>query len=234
VNFLAGGNCETVLAAGTRANELLAKATPNGDFLAVVDRDYRSDEQIEDMERHYGPHLFMLRVHEIENIFLAPEIVYETLRFLDRIEEGSVDDVAGRLRNVALALRDWFVADWIAWDFHERFQRPPRRIAGDNPEGSLKDYVCKLRSRVQGLTSEADLEKAKEQKQRDVDDLIEKNHALTRLPGKQLLRRFLEPFPDLSPGLYISSAVSTIVQKQLPVPEIDRLTKVLDEIRGST
>lgn len=235
VNFLAGGSCETVLAAGTRANELLAEATQNGDFLAVVDRDYRSDEQIEAVEKRYGPRLFMLRVHEIENIFLAPEIVHETLRFLDRLEgQQSVDDLTRRLREVAVGLRDWFVADWIAWDFHQRFQRPPRRIAGDDPEASLRNYVSELRSRVRESTSDADVEKQKEQKRREVDQLIENDRALTRLPGKQLLQRFLERFGDLSAELYISSAVSTILDKDLRVPEIERLKKVIDDIRGST
>jgi hypothetical protein len=68
VNFVAGGSCENIFAAGTRANKLLEEACSNGDFFAVVDRDYRDDDDVTELIRRYQGRLFVWEAHEIENV----------------------------------------------------------------------------------------------------------------------------------------------------------------------
>jgi energy-coupling factor transporter ATP-binding protein EcfA2 len=234
INFVAGGSCETILAAGTRAHSLLAEAVSNGDFLAIVDRDYRSEEQIAQISKQYGGRLFMWSVHEIENLFLSPEVVHVTLKYHDCINDTvTIADIENELKESAIALRDWIAADWIAWDFYQRYQPQSRRIGGDNPKKSLADYATSLRSKVLAETGEDNIDKLLYEKGTEIDRIIAAGEWRERLPGKQILKKFLEKYSPLTPEDFLSTAVSTIIDKSMVIPEIDRLKTVLLKAAGN-
>ena len=52
-SFVAGGDCDGILAVGSRANTLLESVVTNGDLLVIVDRDYRDDAELERVEKQY-------------------------------------------------------------------------------------------------------------------------------------------------------------------------------------
>ncbi len=149
VNFVAGTSCETVLSLGTKANSLLEETCSNGDFLAIVDRDYREDEDVEEIERRYKGRVFIWKVHEIENLFLHKEIIYETLQMHDCLDKvhgiKTVDEVQQALLNAVKARREWIAADWVAWQFDKEFRPLSRGLEVITPKThSLtiqKDFV---------------------------------------------------------------------------------------------
>jgi hypothetical protein len=234
VNFIAGGSCESILSTGTRANELLAEACANGDFFAIVDRDYRSDDEIRDITNNYKGRLFVWNVHEIENLFLEPDILLQTLSFLGHLrKEATRTSLEAELKEVATELADWIAADWVAWEFDKAFQPPSRRIGGDDPKGSLQKYATALKRTISEATETNNVENRFEKKRTEVEKLIHGGSWLARLPGKQLLRKFLEKYPTLRPDGYMRAAASLVQERNLHVAEFARLRETLLELPGA-
>ncbi|MDZ4819556.1 MAG: AAA family ATPase [Planctomycetota bacterium] len=127
VNFIAGGSCENIFSVGSRANALLQDACTNGDFFAIVDRDYRNDDEVAALCRTYSDKLFVWGCHEIENLLLDPSIVFQTLQWVDVLKsDASIDSVREDLKNAAESLVEWVASDWVACELDQRF-RPPSR-----------------------------------------------------------------------------------------------------------
>jgi predicted ATPase len=235
VNFVAGGSCETIFAAGTRANYLLEEASTNGDFFAVVDRDYRDDSEVEDLVRRYKGRMFVWDCHEKENLFLDPNILHPTLVFLGHAAVGETpESVRNSLKDTAAALKDWIAADWVAWEFDKAFQPPSRRIGGENPKGSLEKYAASLKEKVEKATEIASLEARYEEKRVLIQSLLDQEQWLRRLPGKEMLRKYLERYPTLRPDDYMRAAASLIREREISVPELERLRSTLQQIPGAT
>jgi hypothetical protein len=236
VNFVAGGSCETLLAVGTRANHLLQEACTNGDFLAIVDRDYHTDEEWRREESSHNGRVFMWRCHEIENLFLEPKVIFETLQLLGHLVTGeTVETLTARLKEAARSLREWIAADWLAWEFDRSFQSPARRISGQNPKASLEQYAAVLQSRVVSATAATTFDTRFEERLREIDRLLgTKDDWIPRLPGKQLLDKFLEHYPSLDSENYLRVAVGAVVEKKIKIAELDRLRDKLKAIPGTT
>lgn len=234
VNFVAGGSCENIFAAGTRANRLLEEACSNGDFFAVVDRDYRDDVAVADLVKQYRGRLFVWDSHEVENIFLDPNILYQTLGFLGHAAENeTVDSVRAGLKQVATELKDWVAADWVAWEFDKSFQPPSRRIGGDNPKDSLDKYAASMKQKIQQATEVSNLDSRYQEKRKLIQSLLDEEQWLRRLPGKQILRRYLQRYATLQPEDYMVAAASLVREREISVPEISRLQEALQRISGT-
>ena len=233
---VAGGACGTVLGIGDRANELLEQATQNGDFLGVVDRDYRSDEQMESIAKRYGNRIFVWSVHEIENLFMDPTIIFETLSFLGKNAVISCPrDAETALRATARELRDWIAADWVAWEYHFQFDRPERRISGTTPLDSLNRFIEKLRSKVLDLTDAEALEQKHSETIAIVDELTSTREGTGRLPGKQILKKFVADHTDVPFDHYIDASIGVIIEKKLHLPEVERLkARIVQILRPAT
>lgn len=233
VSFVAGESCENILAAGSKANLLLEEATSNGDFLAIVDRDYRTLEEAVRVEGDYKGRVFVWRVHEIENLFLDPSVATETLRHLGRVESSATEQrIVEELRTAALNLRDWISADAVASDIEKQLFRQARRISGHDPKGSLFAYAASVREKLGVLLNEAAMEREVDSRmsaRRDwVEGELQSGTFLLSLPGKELLKKWLQDcYHGLPPDVYVDAAVGTILAKQLVIPELRRLIDIL-------
>lgn len=235
VNFVAGGSCENIFAAGARANKLLEEACSNGDFFAVVDRDYRDDVEVADLIQRYQGRLFIWDTHEIENIFLDPDVLHQPLHFLGQLgSEQTPDSVRAAVKQVTSDLKDWIAADWVAWEFDRAFQPPSRRIGGDNPKASLEKYAESLKEKVAKATQVASLDAKYEEKRTLIQQILDQEQWLRKLPGKQILRRYLKRFPTIRPEDYVRAAASLVREREIVVPEFVRLRTILLQIPGAT
>jgi predicted ATPase len=235
VNFVAGGSCEDIFAAGTRANNLLEEACSNGDFFAVVDRDYRSDAEVSELVKRYRGRLYVWDSHEIQNIFLDPDVVRQTLVFLGHLAEGeTVESVRAELKQVATELMDWIAADWVAWEFDKSFRSPSRRIGGEDPKGSLDKYAASLKEKIEQATDVANLGARYEEKKIQIQSLLDQDQWLRRLPGKQILGRYLQRYSTLKAENFMMAAASLVREREIELPEIVRLRMTLQQIPGAT
>lgn len=237
VNFVASASCENVLAAGTRANGLLEEVCCNGDFLAIVDRDYRDDEEVELLEKQYKGRVFIWKVHEIENLFLNEEIIFNTLRWHDGLSLVEHIKTPGDIREMLLTAvkdrREWIASDWLAWELDRTFRSPSRRIRGENPKASLLQYVSRLHSHIQSVVDPDQFEDMFEKKLSEVDRLIDSGQWVERLPGKQILQKFLEPFSAvmINRDSFVRTATTTVREMSIEIPELKRLKAVIQGFR---
>jgi hypothetical protein len=228
VNFIAGGSCENILSVGTRANQLLSAACTNGDFFAILDRDYREDQEVDRIVQQYSGRLFMWNVHEIENLFLSPSVAYATLRFLGLTNaEDSEESIYHRLQQAAQSLREWIAADWAAWESEKQLQAPARHIGGENPRGSFEKYVQSLQTKAASMGDLNQLDCRYQSKLDQVDRILATRNWLVRLPGKQILRKFVEDVPSLDSDGYLRTAIGVVLERKLEVPELQRLKHTL-------
>ena len=228
VNFIAGGSCENILSVGTRANRLLSAACTNGDFFAILDRDYREDQEVERLVQQYGGRLFMWSVHEIENLFLTPSVAFETLAFLGlTTAEDTEESIYSRIQRSAQSLREWIAADWVAWEYEKQLQTPARPIGGEDPRGSLEKYVQSLKAKATSLGDVSHVDSNYQSKLAQVDRILATRNWLLRLPGKQILRRFVQDIPSLDSEGYLRTAVGVILERTLAIPELERLRQTL-------
>jgi hypothetical protein len=233
INFVAGGDCDGILALGSRANALLEDACANGDFLAIVDRDYREDADLDAIDKQYRGRVFVWDVHEIENFFLDPRIILETLRYHDQVGNFKTEqEVRDALRNVARELREWIAADWVRWVIHQALKRPSGQIGTTKPLASLQEYGQRVREEAQRVATVSDLDKQHAAKLAEIDRFLMSDKWLQRLPGKQLLERFLNQHTGLTAVEYLRTAVSTVLDKQIRLAEIDRLKAALQRSMG--
>jgi predicted ATPase len=233
VNFVAGGDCDGILALGSRANKLLEDACANGDFLAVMDRDYRDDTELSRIEKQYHSRVFIWNVHEIENLFLQPVIVYETLRYHDQLRTFKTEqEIRNALRAVAIELREWVAADWVRWDIHQQLKRPSGHIEATKPLDSLREYGGRVRDETQRVAAIADIDKQYKDRLAEIDRFLSSDKWLQRLPGKEILRQFLSEHSSLTDTEYLRTAVSTVIEKGMGIPEVERLKKLLQQSIG--
>src|SRR5207248_6809229 len=127
------------------------------------------------------------------NIFLQPDLLFQTLTFLDHLDKTATPtSLESDLKQVATGLTEWIAADWVAWEFDKAFQPPSRRIGGDDPKGSLRKYTAALKEKVVEATDVKNVEERFEKKRLLIEQILQDGTWLARLPGKQLLRKFLE------------------------------------------
>jgi hypothetical protein len=234
VNFVAGGDCDGILALGSRTNKLLEEASTNGDFLAVIDRDYREDAELQEVETKYHQRVFLWKAHEIENLFLQPKIVFETLKLHDQLGAfANEQDVLNALREATRELREWIAADWVRWEIHQQIKRPSGQIAMTSPRDSLKEYGKRVLAEGERLANSANVDLQFAAKLTQIDNFLASDKWLERLPGKQILRKFLSRHSRLDYAAYLATAVSTVIDKKIVVPDIERLKKVIHNSIGT-
>ncbi|MEN2512771.1 AAA family ATPase, partial [Gordonia polyisoprenivorans] len=71
--FLEGGGCRDVLRRLSDIKTLSAESQEQLHIGGVIDRDFRTDSQADELERDYSVHV--LGCHEVENLFLHPEAI---------------------------------------------------------------------------------------------------------------------------------------------------------------
>jgi len=73
-----------------------------------------------------------------------------------------------------------------------------------------------------------------EKKRLLIGQIINDGSWLVRLPGKQLLRKFLEKYPTLRPDDYLRAAASMVRERDIKIDEFCRLRDALLQLPGAT
>jgi len=235
--FVASGGCNAIGSAVTRLDRLLEKATTNGDFLAVVDRDFRSEEEALKVETDSNGRLFVWRAHEIENVLLDPRVLYLTLEHHDLCGGLSTpEEVREALRESARSLQEWIAATWVQDDLTEGLVPPVRRIIRDNPRQALMDSVRAATDQVAKVPQGPALEQRVDRKVEDIERALKTTDQwLKMLPGKEILAEFLQRHTKgkLTRETYLPSATGIVKGQRLQLDEIERLKETIRKVAAS-
>jgi predicted ATPase len=139
--FLEAGNCNQVLSKIEVLRELSEETEERLRLGAIIDRDFRSNEEVEDLESERSIHV--TRCHEVENLYLQPEAI-------DRIlQQNGIDRSVSEVLNEA---SDQFAGRWILTkslanlrDLELEVTREVRQLAGEltyqNFESDTEDII---------------------------------------------------------------------------------------------
>ena len=146
--FLYGGSCHEVL---RRLDDVKALAHASGEQLhvgAVIDRDFRSDAEADQLSSETGVHV--LSCHEIENVFLQTEALQV---LLDRA--GRTDKSASAIIQEA---SDYHAGLWIAQcaaSTLDRSMSPPKKAIGvlsDERWAAIDTEWAEIQQRPTGIS----------------------------------------------------------------------------------
>lgn len=138
--FLEAGNCNQVLSKIEVLRELSEETDERLRIGAIIDRDFRTDEEVEDLES--GKSIHVTRCHEVENLYLQPEAI-------DRIiQQTGIDTSVDEALSEA---SDQFAGRWILTkslanlrDLELEITREVRQLAGGLTYGNFESNTEKI------------------------------------------------------------------------------------------
>jgi len=115
VVFVASGASTGVIGTGTRAGVLLEAASVDAAVRMVIDRDYRSEEEIRSLGQRLGDRIFIWPAHEIENLLLSPQHILNVLNRSGSTEFRDENEILEGLRSCAESLAERFACERAAY-----------------------------------------------------------------------------------------------------------------------
>jgi hypothetical protein len=112
--FYAPGGCENV---DTFLQETLNKST-KGEVYGIIDRDFRTEQEVNESLNDESSHLFILKRYALENYLLEPFAVWEELRIYPskyfQISDSSAMETA--LLKLCEHLKTMIAANWVIYE----------------------------------------------------------------------------------------------------------------------
>lgn len=138
--------CGGVLRVEKLLDEFLAQSSLKRGY-AIIDRDFRPDEQIEE-SRQPDSHRFVLSRYSLENYLLDPRAVCIELKYFTG-KEPDAADVETRLLALCQSLKTICAIQWVCWEkrdqeisyWPEGHEIEPREVL---IEKAAKDFGCSL------------------------------------------------------------------------------------------
>lgn len=156
----------------------------------LIDRDFRSEAEVEAPLNDPEAHLFILRRYALENYLLEPVAVFEELSLYlsQNFQIASAEAMAQKLLTLCYQLKSIMAANWIFWD--ENLTRTTNRISYFGMRFSIDDRPLLFQQTAKSLgCSEAEAEKRIIEKEVLLETiLVHLDSAYRCIDGKRLLR----------------------------------------------
>lgn len=222
VSFLSTGGVTTT----KRVIELLNQATQYENFRAIRDRDYLTEDEIEEIERRANGRLFVWRRYHIENYLLDEEAIFKVLQehnSLRQMEFGSPAHVSEALKEIADRRRSDVVALRLERSLNEiLFKRV--NLDGQQLDDSLRKLVDRRLSQAQETLDMTGLATMREQVEAEVDEAWEAQW-IELCPGRTILTEFCKE--------HIQGAWKTVypILVELVAKEIAELERIRPDVQ---
>jgi len=226
VLFVASGSSLEVQGAATRAGLLIEHASMDAAFMMVLDRDYRDDKSIKELQRKLNNRAFVWNCHELENLLLDPDIILDVLKFNGCTEFGDASAVKEGLLSAAKEMAERFAVEWATYNLHSTFNIQ----STGSPQTSDKyfELANTRRDRLETAFATDRVERELTEAKERVEHSFYDGTWSQLLPGKEILRSFRKKhLVKLPNDFFIEHIVSFMVEKKFQPPEIERLFKFI-------
>src|SRR5882724_160371 len=103
-------------------HDLLEQVGHDTAFMMVLDRDYRDESSAQNLAQKYKNNVFMWSCHELENLLISPDIIWEVLKNNDAANTfDSAEAVQRAMLETARALKSQFALEWATYRLHLTF-----------------------------------------------------------------------------------------------------------------
>lgn len=228
ISFVPTGSVTTLMGVATRAAELLKQASTYAQFYLIRDRDFLSQEDVEQIKIDYRGRLFVWNRYEIENYFLDGALIMNVLKRLGVSKLANETQVEDALLEVANTHMGDTVLGWASFELEKRIGAFSFKGEGDTIEDKLLNGANNAIDRFnEQLSREKILElvtKIKDRVNREWSQGLWK----TVCPGERILRRFAGKYcPGVKYEYFRNLIVSEMIEGQR-IP--DDFTRVISEI----
>jgi hypothetical protein len=213
VLFVASGSSKGVMGAGTRAGEIVTKASKDAAFFMVLDRDYRDDQGVAALESKLKNRAMVWGCHEVENLLLVPKILLKIVQNSGGDNLKNEGDVLNALLECAKSLEDRFIAQWTAYRVHSKLN-PDDEEKEPKPtdEKSLTGFAAGVLRRTTNAYSPSAVKTEIDQTRNEIQTSYHNGKWQEILPGKEILAAFQEKYLS---GLQLDTLKEQIVSEMV-------------------
>ena len=188
VLFVASGSSVDVVGAGSRAALLMERASADAAFAMVLDRDYRTDEQVKRLRQRLNDRVYVLNCHEVENLLLDWDVLLETLQLNGCEDFNDAKSVELAAFDLARSLATRFTYERAAHTLHSQnnSEGPTPKIRPQT-DFDFQQAMDAARSRSERAYSESSIKAAIEESRVWASDALTDGRWATVFPGKELL-----------------------------------------------
>ncbi|MGE3165805.1 MAG: ATP-dependent endonuclease [Planctomycetota bacterium] len=187
VTFVPCGSCSDVLATNDKVLRLLDQGTKYSAAFALRDRDYLTNEQIEDLKGKYSNLMILPRYH-LENYLLDATAISGVIGSLGE-KKLTPEQVSDELSIIANSLREADLAAWASFQLNRRLRFVCAR--GPDPLTSLKESAAAASKELQVSYTADAIDRLVATRKEEVDRCWNKQIWEREFPGRQILDKFI-------------------------------------------
>lgn len=225
VMFVASGPATGVITAGTHAALLIEEASEDASFLMVMDRDYRDDADVESLKKKGKERVFVWSCHELENLLLDDETIFEVLKSNGEAVLKTPDDVNSELLNAAKGKEEIFISQWASFRaWNNAHTKGDEEQAHPKDEESFKKMAASRIKKCQEAYSEKNSEAMLSGAKKAVSNCFKNGTWKVLLPGKEILEEFRKKYlPDIKKERFRNQIVECMIKHSKIPSEIESL-----------
>lgn len=230
--FLEAGNCNQVISKNEVLKELSEETDERLRIGAVIDRDFKNDEEVEKLESDYNIHV--TRCHEVENLYLQPAAI-------DRIiQQNGIEKSVGEVMREA---SDQFAGRWILTksianlgQLELEVNREVRQLAGgltyQNFESNTEEIIDSIISEFNNIGDE-NTEQLREElhsSYQNYSEVIDRDDFWKKCFGKEVLGTIPGLTGLRDKDIYMRSVDRLWIEDE--IPRSDELIELRDYVAG--
>jgi len=225
VMFVSSGPATGVMTAGTHAALLIEEASEDASFLMVMDRDYRDDADVESLKKKGKDRVFVWNCHELENLLLDDETIFEVLKSNGEAVLKTPDDVNSELLNAAKGKEEIFVSQWVSFRaWNNAHTKGDEEQAHPKDEENFKKMAASRIKKCQEAYSEKNSEAMLSDAKKAVSNCFKNGTWKVLLPGKEILEEFRKKYlPDIKKERFRNQIVECMIKHSKIPSEIGNL-----------
>ena len=225
VMFVSSGPATGVMTAGTHAALLIEEASEDASFLMVMDRDYRDDADVESLKKKGKDRVFVWNCHELENLLLDDETIFEVLKSNGEAVLKTPDDVNSELLNAAKGKEEIFVSQWVSFRaWNNAHTKGDEEQAHPKDEENFKKMAASRIKKCQEAYSEKNSEAMLSDAKKVVSNCFKNGTWKVLLPGKEILEEFRKKYlPDIKKERFRNQIVECMIKHSKIPSEIGNL-----------
>lgn len=168
----------------------LFEGTSFGQFYAIRDRDYMTNDQRTSLTSKH-PRLIILDRYHIENYLLEPSAILSALQSLGIETYSAPEEIEKELESIARDLIDRVVADSVRYQLDRELRGVILKSAGTDPAGLLRSTSAQALEAVKLLLSDDVIASRLETTKQFISENWSRELWMFEFPGREILKRFV-------------------------------------------
>jgi len=219
ISFIQTQGVSSLMGINQKVADLLEQASKYSSFYLIRDRDFLTDQQIEELRRQYNNRIYVWKRFHIENYFLDSNLIFSVLKDLRNLTFKDEQSIEKELLKIANELKEQLIADWINYELTREIGRLDFKVGGD---GILEEkMVARINEKLRKLNtqlSDKEVKKRFFEKRKEIENRWRIGEWKILCPGRNILKRFTSRLNGIN-YLNFRNLLITKMKKFSKIPE---------------